>query len=320
MSRTIALWLIVVLLLAGFVPGGSVGLTETNVTEDASESAVLVRNFTSTYGVEHTATLDTTNDTIVVESYNPTNETEEFAGYVVHVEDERYDTVDQSLEPDERTREQWTFNDTMAITRTNHSVSVHGWGENASARFNYTKEIGTDNPERYPVPEIVDAELVDSASRNRSGLFLAVTLRNEANRTYKTAIYVHTNQTQGERVPTFVPQETDARTVYVPLEDDPFEPIQGEVRLYRGTVKNDSGIRDQIYFEGTLDGDTDIENESFEPITPPYEDDAYEFDDGEKEPESDERSLGDRILPATAMAVLVVVGATILLGLLFRLR
>ncbi len=212
------------------------------------------------------------------------------------------------------------ISDILSVTRTTHSVSVHGWGENASANFTFRKEIGTDSPERYPVPEIVDTELVGNPSEERTGLYLAVTIRNPGEQSYDTYIYVHTNETDGNRAPAGVPLGKNRTTAYVPLNEDPSDHVQGEVRLYHGSVANDSGIRDQVSFEGSLDGETTFEKERFDPITPPYEDNAYEYGSEDGGGDDDGVSLGDRIVPATALAALVVAGLSGLLGLFFRLR
>lgn len=292
----------------------------------ASSGDRLTKNFTSTYGVNHSATLDVENDTVTVWSHNPTNETKTYAGYSVTVEDRTFATVDQQLDPGETTTRDFTFNGTLSIVKSNHTVLVHGWGDNATARFNYTKELGTDNPERYPVPEIVDAELVKDPPERRSGLYLAVTVENLGEQSYLTYMWVHTNETDGERVPAGVTLGENRTTWYAPLEEDPSAHVQGEVRLYRGSVKNDSGIRDQVYFEGTLDGETEVRHEEFEPIRPPYEDDPYEYEAADAEGAgSSERkqsgpTLDDRLVPATAIAFLVFLGVCGALGLFFRLR
>jgi len=317
---------LVTLLLIGLMSGAVVA-DESSIDANTPESTdigdqLLVQEFTTVYQVEHRAVLNTSNDTLVVESHNPTNETEEYAGYVVDVYDWRHYEVSQSLAPNETKRQEYVINDTLSITRTTHSVSVHGWGENASANFTFRKEIGTDSPARYPVPEIVNTELVENPSEGRTGLYLAVTIRNPGEQSYDTYIYVHTNETDGNRAPAGVPLGKNRTTAYVPLSEDPSDHVQGEVRLYHGSVANDSGIRDQVYFEGSLDGETEFEKESFEPITPPYEENAYEYgnEDGGDDGDGTGVSLGDRIVPATALALLVVAGLSGLLGLFFRLR
>jgi len=93
----------------------------------------------------------------------------------------------------------------------------------------------------------------------------------------------------------------------------------GEVRLYRGSVQNDSGIRDQIYFQGSLDEGVEIRNESFEPIRPPYEENSYEFTPNVTD-ESRGGSLDTDVLFATGLAFGVVVGVSLVIGFLFRLR
>jgi hypothetical protein len=288
-----------------------------------SSNQQLTKNFTSTYGVKHSATLDVENDTVIVRSHNPTNESKSYAGYTVTVEDRRIASVDKQLNPGETTTESFTFNGTLSIVKSNHTVLVHGWGNNATARFNFTKEIGTENPERYPVPEIVDAELVENPPERRSGLYLAVTVENLGKQSYLTYMWVHTNETDGQRVPAGVASRKNRTTWYVPLEEDPSDHVQGEIRLYHGSVKNDSGIRDQVYFEGTLDGETEIRHEEFEPITPPYEEGAYEYGDGGAESSEEQQNgptLGSRVVSATAIAFLVFVAVAGVLGLFFRLR
>jgi len=93
----------------------------------------------------------------------------------------------------------------------------------------------------------------------------------------------------------------------------------GEVRLYRGSVQNDSGIRDQIYFEGSLEDGVEIRNESFEPIRPPYEENSYEFTPNVSDG-SGGGTLDTNVLFATALAFGAVVGVSLVIGFLFRLR
>lgn len=323
MIRGTLMLLLAVALLSGAAAGGSPADGASTSDVVGSDDHLLVQEFKSVRGVEHEATLDTSNDTLVVESHNPTNETKEYAGYVVQVYDWRHYSVSQSLAPNETKRQTYVINDTLSIARTTHSVSVHGWGENASANFTFTKEIGTDSPERYPVPEIVATELVQNPSEERTGLYLAVTIRNAGEQSYDTYLYVHTNETDGNRAPAGVPLGNNRTTAYVPLAEHPSDHVQGEVRLYHGSVANDTGIRDQVFFEGSLESDTEFEEEPFDPITPPYEENAYEYGNdggGGGGGDVDGLSLGNRILPATALALLVVVGLFGLLGLLFRLR
>lgn len=320
MIREAILLLLTVCLLSGAV-AGTVSSDETRHSESVvGGDEVLVQEFRSIEGVEHRATLNTSSDTLFVESHNPTNETKEYAGYVVQVYGWRHGEVSQSLSPNETKRQEYALNDTLSITRTTHSVSVHGWGENRSANFTFDKEIGTESPERYPVPRIVDTEIVDSASRNRTGVFLAVTIRNKGNQTYSTYLYAHTNETQGERAPGFVPSDQEERTVYLKLNEDPSDHVQGEVRLYYGSVTNDTGIEQQVYFEGTLDGNTTFQEEPFEPITPPYEDGAYEYGTDRAGGDDAGVSVAGRLLPATGYALLVVVGLSGVILLFFRLR
>ncbi len=320
MIREGILLLLTVSLLSGAV-AGTVSSDETRHSETVvGGDEVLVQEFRSVYDVEHTAILNTSNDTLVVVSQNPTNESEEYAGYVVDVYGWRHGEVSQSLSPNETKRQEYALNDTLSITRTTHSVSVHGWGENRSANFTFDKEIGTESPERYPVPEIVDTDLVENPSKNRNGLYLAVTVQNAGEQSYDTYLYVHTNETNGRRAPAGVPLEQNRTTAYVPLNEDPSDHVQGEVRLYYGSVTNDTGIEQQVYFEGTLDGNTTFREEPFEPITPPYEDGAYEYGTDRLGGDDAGVSMVGRLLPATGYALLVVVGLTGVILLFFRLR
>lgn len=277
------------------------------------------KQFEGFYGVEYTARLNTSSDELTVELHNPTNKTRQKVPVVLHVYDRRYNSTRIRLDPKERWKKQWQLNETLDVGRSNHSIGVYGLGENASVQFNFSKNININNPARYPIPKIVDAELVLDPDQNRTGLYLAITTKNRGQLSYATYLYVHTNQTVSNPIISRVPKNEKYHTAYVPLQEDPGDKVMGEVRLYRGSVQNDSGIRDQIHFEGRVDGTTEIRNESFEPITPPYEENSYRFTpDGADA--SDGGSLGEDVVVATTLAFGVVVVVSLVIGFLFRLR
>jgi hypothetical protein len=318
-NRTLLVVVPLLLLSVGALSSFGVGAHDADFDGFDADNDTRTKEFVGFYGVQYTTTLNTSSDELTVELHNPTNSTQEDVPVVLHVYDRRYDVSRVTLKPGEQREESWELNETMDIGRTDHSVAIYGLGENASVRFNFTKKITADNPGRYPTPEIVDADLVTSTPNNRTGHFLAVTVQYTGNHSYATYVYVHTNQTDGERAPAGVAYGQSTDTAYLDLQEDPGDKVMGEVRLYRGSVQNDSGIRDQIHFEGRVDGTTEIRNESFEPITPPYEENSYRFTpDGADA--SDGGSLGEDVVVATTLAFGVVVVVSLVIGFLFRLR
>jgi hypothetical protein len=274
-------------------------------------------SFTSVDGIRYNVTVRPEEGTVSVSVYNPTGKQQNHSGFVILVDDERFNKTNLELSPNDSWTNTWKIHDYVNVLRENHSVVVSSFGGNTT--LNFTRRVDHENPGNYSVPRIVDTELIAAENNEYATAYLRVTVRNPGNRSYATRLMVHTNETNGEFVGSMVPYTEESITVSVPLHDDPDNRIQGEVRLYHGPsgINDTAAITDQVSFEGRVGGETRMRNESYEPVVPPFEEEPYVYG-------PDSSGTGPipvpRLLSASAMALGVVVGVTLVIVLVFRLR
>jgi hypothetical protein len=275
-------------------------------------------SFTSVDGIQYNVTIRPKVGRVSVTVSNPTGEQQNHSGFVILVDDERFNKTNLKLSPNESWSNTWKIHDYVNVLRENHSVVVSSFGGHTT--LNFTKRVDYEHPGKYSVPTIVETELVAANESDYANAYLAVTMSNPSRRSYAMRLMVHTNETNGKSWGAMVPYKKDQYTVYVPLRDDADHLIQGEVRLYYSEsegVNATDGVRQQVSFEGRVGGETRMRNESYEPVVPPFEEEPYVYG-------PDSSGTGPipvpRLLSASAMALGVVVGVTLVIVLVFRLR
>ncbi|WP_224336286.1 hypothetical protein [Haloprofundus halobius] len=98
-------------------------------------------------------------------------------------------------------------------------------------------------------------------------------------------LLANTEQTSTFQLASTGPNDTSV--VQIPLDEKPGTPIEGELRLNDGNV---SEGYDQVQFNGSVDGTTTHQNESYTAVQASWEDDPYQY--------GDEDRFYDDILPS----------------------
>ncbi len=139
---------------------------------------------------------------------------------------------------------------------------------------------------------------------------------------YNPKIRVTSLQTHSESHIVGIPDEENRRTIVIPLNEEPEMIVAGEVRLFTGWIHNESRISDQVEFEGTVDGETEVWDREFEPIQIDYANrdvDEYQYRNATVKAKNDE-IWRERLKPVAVVAGVMLVGILLVVSVLSRRR
>jgi hypothetical protein len=278
MKRTLAVTIIVSVLLAA-IPASPTDLPDEESIRD---------EVTSNEGVQFELAFFEDNLTLVIEGRNPTEDVA-FADYVVMVDGRVHNDSTINLSSGDGFKDKINIRDSVDILTSSHNIYFSTYG--ADTHLNFTHEIDYRNTTRFPKPQITDVRVANGTVGGNQSTVAYVTVANPSNQLFSMKILVHTTGTQGGLYGASTPEYTN-RTIKVELLEERGELVAGEVRLYVGEPSEGEGALDQVEFVGRADGETEVYNRTYEPVTGPWAEDAYRYRNESVEDRGSEGILG----------------------------
>ncbi|SNZ02391.1 hypothetical protein SAMN06269185_0010 [Natronoarchaeum philippinense] len=190
------------------------------------------------------------------------------------------------------------------VSKKNHSVRVSSFGVVVNTTL--TKQYDLENP-NIPATRIQNVEVVETKHDGEPTAAVDVVFKNPSPRVYGASIYAHTLKTNLRTGNAMVPRNQTTMVTRLHLREDPDEMVEGELRMTTTRLNKDKGLRDQVWFRGTADGDTEWQREPYEPVgyisgENPY---TYSKDEGllESYGLSTRQVLGGGVLAIIAIAL-----------------
>jgi len=275
------------------------------------------RTLESEKGVVYTVHFDSNNLMLNISAYNPN---EEYVSSWLDIELDRTTVRNGEFNMSAHETRNISYNLSGSITanRNQHALQIGTVGDYTAYGFELILNTSSD----VPLPEIENVEVTSATIDGEETTALRITVRNEAKVQYLTDIRVTTLETHSGPHSGRVPIEENRRTILVPLNEEPEMIVAGEVRLFTGWVHNDSRIADQVEFEGTVDGGTEVWDREFEPIQIDYANrdvDEYQYRNATVKAKNDE-IWRERLKPVAAVAGVMLVGILLVVSLLSRRR
>lgn len=206
--------------------------------------------------------------------YNPTSEYLIDSGYIVLVDDTRFQREFFDLKPGEHVERNMEFTKALDVIKDNHSITISTYGN--LTNYNITEKINASATTKIPTPYIANVTVADGTIDGKPSSVAYVTIVNPSMRRYSTKLFVHTLGTDGSfYVPS--PQPHNSTRIKVELLDKEDTKIAGEARLYTGNLTKKSGGIDQVGFAGKAGEETEQWNESFQPVRPTWMSNHYHY-------------------------------------------
>jgi hypothetical protein len=219
---------------------------------------------------------------------------------LLRVDGHRSSKESSELEVGETWTATWDLNETYNVTKEQHRVGVYTFGPELETtterKFNLT------DPD-IPATRIKNVEVVETTYQGESRAAVDIVLENPSPRAYSGYIYAHTVETHGDRASGTVPIDEEIDVTRIILRERPDQEIEGELRLTTEDLDEAEGLRDQVWFRGTVDGDTEWQREQYEPVGYRNSEDPYRYSKDEGIIEK----VDDWSLPVKSAIGLVVV-------------
>lgn len=184
--------------------------------------------------------------------------------------------------PSLKSGDQWSttlnLNNLYDVNRNNHSIEVYTLGPNLNTSLE--KEYDLEDPD-IPATRIRDVEVVETTYNGEPTAAVDVVFENPSPRAYGGYVYAHTLQTISARDVALVPVNENTTVSRIHLREGPDEEVEGELRMTTARLDEDKGLRDQVWFRGTADGETEWQREPYEPVGYRNSEDPYRYDDDE---------------------------------------
>jgi len=181
--------------------------------------------------------------------------------------------------PSLKTGERWSTTLNLStmynVSRLDHDIEVYTVGPRLNTSLK--REYNLEDPD-IPATRIQDVEVIETTRNDEPTAAVDVVLENPSPRAYSGYIYAHTLQTSWARAIGTVPVDQNTTVARIYLREDPDEEVEGELRLTTARLDEDRGLRDQAWFRGTADGETEWEREPYEPVGYENGEDPYRYD------------------------------------------
>lgn len=279
---------------------------------------VEVGTVTDWNGVEYRILFNSLKLMVKIEANNPNSETFNI-NFGINVDSRRHSGVDTRLKNHQSKTFERDISVTIDVTRELHTVTFSTFGN--ETKFNFTRKINSTNPGPIPVPHITDVRVANGTVDGESSTVAYVTVANPSNQLYPTKLLVHTVETGGGLYGASV-RPGENRTIKVELLEERGLQIAGEARLYVGEPSEREDALDQVEFVGRAGEETAVYNRSYRPITPPWRNDPYTYENGSIS-SADDGLFGTGFdLSADDVPAFAYLGAAVVvvLGLLLRRR
>jgi len=162
----------------------------------------------------------------------------------------------------------WTFNlkKYQDPRKEAQKVEIAIYGDNIF--YTYDRTPTAEDSDEVEMAHIADIELEARDSEEDPGVDLLVTIEDPSVQSYRMNLLVHTEGTNGA-IGLRESRENGTYTYRVELYDDPEEVVRGEIRLFNDEVDDMNDSLDMVEFEGRVNGNTEVESVSYDPIDEP---------------------------------------------------
>lgn len=289
----------------------STGATAANRSDSSCEVDDPIRSIQDTTRVHFQISFNSC-DQVQIKANNKGEWSRE-TGFVIRADGREIGDVRFNTTPGEK--HNWTFNITphLNILENNHTVTITTYGNLTT--YNFTREINSTGSSGFPHTHITNVEVTNGTIDGEPSTVAKVTLSNPGIQMYSTKLMVFTEGTDGSLYPASVaPGEN--RTITVELLEERGTKVAGEVRLYAGDLSERDGGLDQVEFVGQAGSDTTTWNESYDPVTGPWRDDHYVYQNESIETGADKNDL----VPDLSETQLIYAGVGIALVSLVGLK
>lgn len=310
---------LIILVIVGIIGGGAADEAATQSEffgseEDLEGKEVLEHHeFETRHGLNASVTFY---EQMIVQlsAHNPTNKTIE-RPIIYSLRGVNHELKYHEWKPDSSTTiilDYWSFrwpiqdyhNVTVGVSYTTYT-------------YEYNEPFTPDQADETHVSQIDDVEVTE---RNDSAA-LNVTVSNSAPRGHLSYLLIHTEGTRYVIARPDVDEselggELATDTVTVELREDPDEVVRGDVRLFmRNATAYEEGL-DAVTFEGTVDGETDVEDIEYVAID--SNSDNRHFEQAREEEQEFETDLtdGDGVTDFGLAVGFVAVGGLVVVLLL----
>lgn len=285
------------------------------------ETSPLNGTLTSSNGVVYHYDVSPDDLSVSIDIENPTNRHQR-PSIEVEVDKWGWHTIDTNLSSGETSEHEVDIRRSIDVLNDTHTVTVSTFGNWTDVTFTTTVEDLERND--VPKPHISDVQIVtaiydgpfNTTLDGKRTTMAHITVTNPTNQLYSMKLMVHSIETGGGWYPSSVPRGEN-RTMKAVLDEDFGETVAGEARLYTGSPSEVERALDQVEFVGRADGETHTYDRPYRPVTPPWGDDPYQYENesvsrGDGVLGTDVESLDD--VPAVAYlgGVLVVVALVLL--------
>lgn len=235
-----------------------------NSTENTTEGYRIAINFTSDHNItiNYTRVGDTVFDpsvSIIVDKYRESRNS-------------------SALEVGGTWKTTYNLTNLYDVSSFNHSIEVYTLGPQFNTTL--TKEYDLADP-NAPAPHIEDVEVIESTYNGDRTAALDVVFENPSPRYYQAYVFAHTLETRSIKRGASVPVRNKTTVTRIHLREGPDEEVEGELRMTTARLDEDRGLRDQVWFRGTADGETEWQREAYEPVGYQNSEDPYRYDNDE---------------------------------------
>jgi len=164
------------------------------------------------------------------------------------------------------------------VSKDFHNVEIYTLGDDLNQTLE--REYNLEDPD-IPAARIQDVEVVETTYNGEPTAAVDVVFENPSPRAYGGYVYAHTLQTISARDVALVPVNENTTVSRIHLREGPDEVVEGELRMTTARLDEDKGLRDQVWFRGTADGETEWQREPYEPVGYRNSEDPYRYDTDE---------------------------------------
>ncbi|GAA0681161.1 hypothetical protein ACFQDG_02820 [Natronoarchaeum mannanilyticum] len=170
------------------------------------------------------------------------------------------------------------LNNRFNVSKSSHQVEVVTLDNSYDRTIE--KEYDLEDPD-IPATRIQDVEVIETTYDGEPTAAVDVVFENPSPRGYSGNVYAHTLQTISARSVAIVPVNQNTTVSRIHLREGPDEEVEGELRMTTARLDEDKGLRDQVWFRGTADGETEWQREPYEPVGYRNTEDSYRYDTDE---------------------------------------
>lgn len=259
--KRIAVICIIIAVVLAHIPLGTSASTIHSMDDEYDEAGIYSKETTSD-GYVINISIDEAQDRAAV-SYRKTNESKREPAPLIKIDTKRFRKSSPDLNVGDSWNSSWDLRKAYDARKNTHNVSVFTIGPSLNTTTHYEFDLTDPNT---PATRIEDVEVIETTRDGEETAALDVEVVNPALRSYPTSLFIHTFDTHGLKRSAIIPPGENRTVERIYLNERPGEEVEGELRLTSARLDEDRGVRDQVWFRGTADGETEWQREEYEPV------------------------------------------------------